>query len=157
MARISKAAQVRAQKQQLKAQARADAGLPPIPVGGRLIDPKPKLKQFAKSVDEIEVLGDLLLIREIKDDVTAGGIMLPDGSTNEGPRKGEVMAAGPGLIKEDDNYSPMNCKIGDLVYCQFMTRPMMMEIGGDKYLLIPDSQVIMKVRTAATESPIVTD
>ena len=157
MARQSKAAAARERRLQEKAEQRAKLGLPPIPLGGRLIEPKQELKEFAKSPDELELLGDLVLVREIKDTVSDGGIMLPDGSTNEGPRKGVVAGVGPGLLKEDDTYSMMNCKIGDLVYCQFMTRPLRMNIGKEDYLLIPDSQIMMKVRKPAKESPVVTD
>lgn len=157
MARQSKAA-ARAERMQQKADARAANGLPPIPMGGRLIDPKPQLKQFAKSVDELELFGDLVMIREIKETVSDGGIMLPDGATTEGPRKGEVVAVGPGLMKEDDNFSPMNCKIGDLVYLGAMlSRPLKLNIGGNDHILISDSQIMMRVRGGTTESPVVTD
>jgi chaperonin GroES len=157
MARQSKAV-ARAERQQMRAAARAANGLPPIPMGGRLIEPKQQLKQFAKSVDELELFGDLVMLREIKDEVTEGGIMLPDGSTTEGPRKGEVVAVGPGLLKEDDSYSLMNVAVGDMVYLAgILGRPLTMNIGGADHLLIPDSQIAMRVRRPAAESPIVTD
>ncbi len=157
MAKQSKAAAERERKRQMMADQRAASGLPPIPMGGRLIEPKQQLKEFAKSPQELELLGDLVLVREIKDTMSEGGIMLPDGTTNEGPRKGIVAGAGPGLMKENDSYSPMNCKIGDLIYLQFVGRPLKMNIGKEDYLLIPDSQVMMKVRKPAKETPDVTE
>jgi chaperonin GroES len=158
MARQRDRAAARAARQQQQADARAANGLPPIPIGGRLIDPKPTLKQFAKSVDELELFGDLVMIREIKDEMTAGGIALPDGSSTEGPRKGEVVAVGPGSMKEDASYMPMNVEVGDMVYLAgILGRPLTMNIGGADHLLIPDSQIAMKVRKTAAESPIVTD
>lgn len=143
--------------QQRKARQERLHGRAPIPTGGIALDSKPALKDFAQTPAEIELLGDLVMMREIRQDQTEGGIVLPEGHHDEGPRRGVVVNVGPGLMKEDDSYSPMNCKVGDLVYMQFTRQTLAMQIAGEPHFIVPDSAILMKVRKGGTDSPVVTD
>ena len=143
--------------QQRKARQERLHGRAAIPTGGIALDKKADIKDFAKSPDEIELLGDLLLIKLIRQDQTEGGIVLPEGHHEEGPKKGVVVAVGPGLMREDDTYSRMNCQTGDLVYMVFGRNSLRMQIAGEEHHIIPDSDVVMKVRKPAAESSVVTD
>ena len=141
-------------RQQERARERAERkarmnGGNPIPAGGIALEPKKELKQFAASVDEIEPLGNLLIIRIIAQDKTEGGILLPEGHHEEGPRRGEVVGCGPGLLKEDGTFSPNQCQVGDLVYMTFSRHAATMNIGGEPHMIIPDDSVLMKVRRPA--------
>lgn len=146
-----------AARQMKKEQLGQGARIPTMEVP--VIGAKPKLHQFAQSVSEIELLGDLVLIREISQEKTEGGIVLPDGARQEGPRKGEVMAVGPGLLRENGEYMRMNCVVGDLVYLTLGRQAVGMNIGGEDYHMVPDSAVLMKVRKPAAKdaSSLVTD
>lgn len=144
MARQQDRQKARAMKKKMLDEARAATPIPTMKVP--LLGQKPELKDFAQSVDELELLGDLVLIREISQEKTAGGIVLPDGAKQEGPRKGEVMVVGKGAMREDGTYMPMQVKVGDLIYLTLGARSAQMQIGGEAYHMVPDSAIMVKVR-----------
>ena len=119
-----------------------------VPILGQ----KPTVHDFAKSIDELELLGDLVLIREISQEKTEGGILLPDGSREEGPRKGEVVLVGPGAMREDGTYMPMQVAPGQLVYLTLGARSLVMHIAGQPYHLVPDSAIMVKVRKSSQDA-----
>ncbi len=103
-----------------------------------------KLPQFAASIDEVEMVGDFLLIEMHLPGQSAGGIQLPEGYS-EGEKKGTVRKAGPGQLRDDGTRSPMECKENDLVFLNLSRHALQYNIGGKDYLVTPDSSVIMKV------------
>jgi chaperonin GroES len=56
----------------------------------------------------------VLVIREEKDNKSAGGIIIPD-TAKEKPQQGKVIAAGPGKMGDDGKRIPMDVKTGDRV------------------------------------------
>jgi len=63
----------------------------------------------------LKPLHDRLIVRPAKaDDVTKGGIILPD-TAKEKPVQGEVLACGPGKYDEAGKLTPMGVKVGDKV------------------------------------------
>ena len=56
----------------------------------------------------------VLLERVDSDEMTAGGIIIPD-TAQEKPMEGRVVAAGPGARAEDGSVSPLDVKVGDRV------------------------------------------
>lgn len=64
---------------------------------------------------KLQPLADRLVIKPIqKEEVTKGGIVLPD-TAKEKPQEGEVIAVGPGRLTEDGKRIPMDVKVGDTV------------------------------------------
>ena len=60
-------------------------------------------------------LHDPIIVKRLEEErMTASGIFLPD-TAGENPDQGEVIAIGPGKIKEDGNVRPLNVKVGDKV------------------------------------------
>ena len=59
-------------------------------------------------------LYDRLIIEEIKEETTAGGIVLTVDAQDK-PTRAKVLAAGPGRINEDGKLIPLNVKAGDTV------------------------------------------
>jgi len=65
---------------------------------------------------QIKPLGDRVVVRPYeKEQVTASGIVIPDTTKEEKPQEGEVIAVGPGELKEDGARKPMDVKVGDKV------------------------------------------
>jgi chaperonin GroES len=63
----------------------------------------------------LKPIGDRIIVRrEAAEDKTSGGIILPDTAKNK-PQKGEVIAVGPGKVKDDGTRAPMQLKAGDKV------------------------------------------
>jgi len=64
---------------------------------------------------KLEPLGDQVIIKPIeKEEVSKSGIILPD-TVKEKPQEGEVVAVGPGRVKEDGTRIAMDVKVGDIV------------------------------------------
>lgn len=59
-------------------------------------------------------LYDRLIIEEILEETTAGGIVLTTDAQDK-PTRAKVLAAGPGRINEDGKLIPLNVKVGDTV------------------------------------------
>jgi len=63
----------------------------------------------------LKPISDRIIVRrEVADDKTAGGIVLPDSAQNK-PQRGTVMAVGPGKMKKDGSRATMQLKAGDKV------------------------------------------
>ena len=57
---------------------------------------------------------DAQLRRVAEEEMTAGGIIIPD-TVKEKPMEGEVVAVGPGARGEDGRVHPLDVKLGDRV------------------------------------------
>ena len=64
---------------------------------------------------KLQPLADRLVVKPIeKEEVTKGGIVLPD-TVKEKPQEGKVVAVGPGRLSEDGTRIAMDVKVGDVV------------------------------------------
>ncbi len=76
-----------------------------------------KKKSAQKSAGSITLqpLGDRLVVeREEAEEVTAGGIVLPDAAQNK-PSRGTVVSVGDGRLLDDGSRSEIQVKVGDRV------------------------------------------
>jgi chaperonin GroES len=63
----------------------------------------------------LKPIGDRIVVRrEVAEEKTAGGILLPDTAKNK-PQRGAVLAVGPGKLKPDGTRAEMQLKVGDKV------------------------------------------
>lgn len=99
----------------------------------------------------IRPLQDQLLVRrDPEDEVSPGGIIIPDAANNPKlPRgRGVVLAVGPGLKSEKDgSYEPMDVKVGDRVVFSKLSGDkvrddLAQQDVDDDLLLIRESEVI---------------
>ena len=66
-------------------------------------------------VVKLQPLADRVVVKPIeKEDVTKGGIFLPD-TAKEKPQEGKVIAVGQGRLSEDGKRIPTDVKVGDIV------------------------------------------
>ncbi len=64
----------------------------------------------------IQPLGDRVVIKPAeREEVTKGGIYLPDTATKERPQEGTVLAVGEGRRDDSGKLIPMNVSVGDRV------------------------------------------
>lgn len=89
----------------------------------------------------LKPLGDRLVVKPIEqDEVTAGGIMLPD-TAKEKPQKGEVLAAGPGARNDAGERVEMDVKVGDKVlYAKYAGTEI--KLDGEKVLVLRESDIL---------------
>lgn len=89
----------------------------------------------------IKPLGDRLVVEPIEqEEVTAGGIVLPD-TAKEKPQQGTIVAAGPGARDEDGNRIAMDVKVGDRVlYAKYAGTEL--KLDGKKVLILRESDIL---------------
>jgi chaperonin GroES len=76
---------------------------------------KKAAKKPASGRVKIQPLGDRVVVeRESAEEVTAGGIVLPD-TAKDKPSRGKVISIGDGRLLEDGTRSKMQVKVGDRV------------------------------------------
>lgn len=89
----------------------------------------------------LKPLGDRVVVEPIEqDEVTAGGIVLPE-TAKEKPQQGNVVAAGPGARDEDGKHIEMDVKVGDKVlYAKYAGTEFKMD--GKKLLILRESDLL---------------
>ena len=93
---------------------------------------------------KVKPLGDNLLIKRIEaEEVTAGGIVLPD-SAKDKPKEGVVMALGDGRLLDDGSRAEFSVGKNDRVLFSSYAGTEV-KIDGDEYLLIPENDILAVV------------
>ena len=68
-----------------------------------------------RSKIKLQPLGDRVVVeRDESEDVTSGGIVLPD-TAKDKPARGKVLSVGDGKLLDDGSRSEMQVKVGDRV------------------------------------------
>jgi chaperonin GroES len=98
----------------------------------------------AKTTTQIKPLADRVLVKPLKkDEVTKGGILIPD-TAKERPQEGEVVAVGPGKVGDDGKRIAMELKKGDKVlYAKFAGSEV--KLDGEEYLVLRESDILAKM------------
>lgn len=94
-----------------------------------------------KSKVSIQPLGDRVVIeRHESEDVTSGGIVLPD-SAQDKPSRGTVVSVGTGKILDDGSRGKLQVKKGDRVLFTSYA-PESISIDDQEYLLMSESEIL---------------
>jgi chaperonin GroES len=86
-------------------------------------------------------LADRVLLKVLeREEKTAGGILLPD-TAKEKPQTGEVVAVGPGKLKEDGERVAPEVKVGDRVlYSKYSGTDL--KLGDAEYVLVAEKDIL---------------
>jgi len=89
----------------------------------------------------IKPLDDRILVEQCgAEEVTVGGIVLPD-SAQEKPQRGKVVAAGPGKLLDSGERGKLSVKVGDEVfYGKYAGSDV--EVDSDTYVILRESDVL---------------
>ncbi len=92
----------------------------------------------------LKPLADRLVVEPLEqEDVTAGGIFLPE-TAKEKPQQGKVVAAGPGRVDDDGKRVNMEVKVGDRVlYAKYSGTEI--KLDGKKVLILREADVLAVV------------
>ncbi len=92
---------------------------------------------------KLEPLGDRVVIKPSpKEEVTKGGIVLPD-TAKEKPQEGEIVAAGPGRLTEDGKRIAMEVKVGDrVIYAKYAGTEV--KIDDQELIILRESDILAK-------------
>ena len=99
---------------------------------------------------KLEPLADRLVVKPIeRDEVTKGGIVLPD-TAKEKPQEGEVLAVGPGRLSDDGKRIAMDIKVGDIVvYARYGGTEI--KIDDEELMILRESDILAKKPTKKTK------
>lgn len=105
---------------------------------------------MAKAADKLaKPLGDRVLLTELDvqaEQTTLGGIIIPDSAKSEDIKRAKVEAVGDGLYTQSGIAIPMSVKVGDEVILPPYHQGQEIKIGGNKYLLLRESELLMVIR-----------
>ncbi len=91
---------------------------------------------------KLRPLADRIIVKPVaKEEMSKGGIILPDTVDKERPEQGEVMDVGPGKLLENGARSSMSVKQGDKVLFKKYA-PDEFKIDGVEYLVLSESDVM---------------
>jgi chaperonin GroES len=100
---------------------------------------------------KLQPLSDRLIVEALdEEESTESGIVLPD-TAKEKPQRGRVLAVGPGARDKDGKRIEMGIAEGDEVVFS-KNGGTEINVGGDDYLILRESDVLAKVTTRASES-----
>jgi chaperonin GroES len=90
---------------------------------------------------KIEPLHNNVVIKPAsQDEMTSSGLVLPQ-TNDEKPMQGEVVAVGPGQLKDDGARTPMSVQVGNTVLFTKYA-PDEVEIDGEEYLVVGEDKII---------------
>ena len=104
---------------------------------------------MTKTADKLaKPLGDRVLLTELEGEAsqTAYGIIIPDSAKSEDVKRARVDAVGDGLFTQSGVSIPMSVKVGDEVILPPYHQGVEIKVGGNKYLLLRESELLMVIR-----------
>lgn len=94
-----------------------------------------------KTKVKLEPMGDKVVVqRDESQDVTAGGIVLPD-SAKDKPSRGTIVAIGPGKMLDDGTRGELQVKSGDRVLFTSYA-PEVIEFDDQEFLLMSEADIL---------------
>lgn len=93
---------------------------------------------------KLKPLDDRVVVKPLEaEEVTAGGIVLPD-AAKEKSQRGEVVAVGPGRLLESGERCSIGLSVGDQVLFG-KYGGMDIEVGGEDVKILRESDILAKV------------
>lgn len=90
---------------------------------------------------KIKPLGDKVLVKRLAaEEVTAGGIVLPD-TAKEKPKEGKIISVGKGRQLKDGTYVPFSVKADDkIIFSSYAGTEV--KINGEEYLIMNEEDIL---------------
>lgn len=94
-----------------------------------------------KSKIKLQPLGDRVVVeRDEQNEITAGGIVLPD-SAKDKPARGTIVSVGDGKLLDDGSRSEFQVKVGDHVLFSSYAGETI-KVGDDELLLMREDDIL---------------
>ncbi len=102
---------------------------------------KAKASKAKGSKVKIRPLGEKVLIQRLEaEEMTAGGIVLPD-AAKEKPQRGTIRALGDGKLLDDGTRAKFQVKVGDAVlFASYAGTEI--KVNGDELMLMDESDIL---------------
>ena len=95
----------------------------------------------SKKAPSVKPISDKILVKRLEaEDVTKGGIVLPD-TAKEKPKEGKIIALGEGRLLENGERAPFQVKEGDRVlFTSYAGTDV--KIAGEEYLIMSEDDIL---------------
>ncbi|MCR4280001.1 MAG: co-chaperone GroES [Candidatus Komeilibacteria bacterium] len=91
---------------------------------------------------KLKPLSDNVVVKPIsREEITKSGIILPDTIGKEKPEQGEIIAIGPGKVKDDGSRQAMDVAVGQKVMFKKYS-PDEFKIDDEEYLVLAQGDII---------------
>jgi chaperonin GroES len=93
---------------------------------------------------KLRPLDDRVVVQPMEaEEVTAGGIVLPD-AAQEKPQRGKVIATGPGKLLDSGKRGELSVKVGDeVIFGKYGGSEV--EVDGEEYKILREGDILAKV------------
>jgi chaperonin GroES len=93
---------------------------------------------------KLRPLDDRVVVQPLEaEEVTAGGIVLPD-AAQEKPQRGKVIAVGPGKLLDSGKRGELSVEVGDeVIFGKYGGSEV--EVDGQEYKILRESDILAKV------------
>lgn len=89
---------------------------------------------------KIRPLGDRVVVKIVKEEKTAGGLVLPD-TAQEKPQTGEVLSVGPGKMLDNGTRQAVDVNVGDkILFAKYSGTEVKLE--GETYMLLSEKDIL---------------
>lgn len=89
---------------------------------------------------KIRPLGDRVVVKIVKEEKTAGGLVLPD-TAQEKPQTGEVLSVGPGKLLDNGTRQAVDVNVGDkILFAKYSGTEVKLE--GETYMLLSEKDIL---------------
>ena len=89
---------------------------------------------------KLRPLHDNVLVKRTEEEETSSGGIILSGSAKEKPSQGEVVAVGPGKVRESGDSIPMNVSVGDtVVFGQYGGNEI--KLNDEEYLILGEGDI----------------
>lgn len=92
--------------------------------------------------DDFEPLWDYILAKPVEENVTKGGIQLPEGTRVADVKKALVVKAGKGAYRESGAFIENPVKAGDCIYMMAHVKPFIVPINGVNHICLSGRDVV---------------
>jgi len=89
----------------------------------------------------LKPLADKIVVKPIKQEETASGIIIPETVDKEKPEKGEVVAVGPGKLLDNGQRAQIEVQIGNKVLFTKYS-PHEVKVDGQELLVLSESDIL---------------
>lgn len=95
----------------------------------------------SKSKIKLQPLGDRVVVeRDSSEEITSGGIVLPD-SAQDKPARGRIVSVGDGKLLDDGSRSELQVKVGDrIIFTSYAGEGF--QVNDDELLLMKEDDIL---------------
>ncbi len=100
------------------------------------------IEEIGRHESMLKPLGDRVILKVVeKEEVSKGGILLPDTASKEKPQEGKVIEVGSGKVLENGQKVALEVKKGDkVIFAKYAGAEV--KVQGEEYLILSEKDIL---------------